>query len=87
MKKSALIFLLLLAFFTLANSCFAKEITFAQISDIHYSTDKLDMKKYLYFLKLSLSKEAPNFVVFLGDNLDKSNEKDIISFMNEIFVQ
>lgn len=84
MKKSALIFLLLLFFFTLANSCFAKEITFAQISDIHYSTDKLDMKKYLYFLKLSLSKEAPNFVVFLGDNVDKSNEKDIISFMNEI---
>lgn len=84
MKRLKLILLLFLSFFTFANCALAKEITFAQISDIHYSADNLDMKKYLYFLKLSLAKENPNFAVFLGDNVDKSNEKDIINFMNDI---
>lgn len=83
-KIITIIFILCMAFFNVDNSVFAKELSFAQISDVHYSIDDSYMDKYLYFLSSSIRKKNPDFVVFLGDNVDKSREEDVISFMRAI---
>ncbi len=67
------------------NFASAEEFVFAQISDVHYSLNNNDMDRYLYFLALSLKKTNPDFAVFLGDNVDKSKEKDVIGFMNAVY--
>lgn len=63
----------------------AKEFSFAQVSDVHYTYGDSYMSKYLYFLSASIMKKNPDFVVFLGDNVDKSREEDVISFMQSIY--
>lgn len=78
------IFFLLLAFLVMHNFCCAEVLEFAQVSDVHYSLQNKELDKYLYFLSLSLRKKAPDFVMFLGDNVDKSNEEDVIGFMRAI---
>ncbi|MBQ4123951.1 metallophosphoesterase [bacterium] len=76
-----------MALFLLFNSSsvFAKEFSFAQISDVHYSLSDSYPAKYLYFLKSSIIKKNPDFVVFLGDNVAKSREEDVIGFMQSIY--
>ena len=64
--------------------CYAEVLEFAQISDVHYTMDNTELDKYLYFLTLSLKKRNCDFAVFLGDNVDKSREEDVISFMRSI---
>lgn len=66
------------------NISFADMIEFAQISDVHYTLDNEIMDKYLYFLSMSIKKKNPDFVVFLGDNVDNSSEEDTIGFMRAI---
>lgn len=78
------IFLSILTFSFLSGFVYASELEFAQISDVHYSVDNLDMGKYLYFLSLSLKKHNTDFAVFLGDNVDKSRDVDVISFMQAV---
>ncbi len=62
----------------------AKTLEFAQVADVHYSFENSQLDKYLYFLSLSLKKKSPEFVIFLGDNVDKSKEEDVIGFMRAI---
>lgn len=78
------ILFLLLVFLVMHNFCCAEVLEFAQVSDVHYSLQNKELDKYLYFLSLSLRKKAPDFVMFLGDNVDKSNEEDVIGFMRAI---
>lgn len=66
------------------NFVLADVVEFAQISDVHYSLKNNNLDKYLYFLSLSIKKKNPNFVVFLGDNVDKSEEENVIGFMRAI---
>ncbi len=61
-------------------------LEFAQVSDVHYTySPDSPMDKYLYFLSLSLNKKNPDFTVFLGDNVDKSKEENVIGFMKSIY--
>ncbi len=83
-KSFTKILLLVFALAILQNNVFAEVIEFAQVSDVHYSLDNKSLDKYLYFLSLSIKKKNPDFVVFLGDNVDKSNEEDVIGFMRSI---
>ena len=59
-------------------------LEFAQVGDVHYSLNDTYKEKYLHFLSLSLRKKYPDFVMFLGDNVDKSNEENVIGFMRSI---
>lgn len=81
LKKSFLSFLIL---FLLQNAVCADTIEFAQISDVHYSFENKILDKYLYFLSLSIKKKYPDFAIFLGDNVDKSKEENVIAFMRAI---
>ena len=48
-------------------------------------TEDSSIGKYIYFLTMSIAKKNPDFVVFLGDNVDKSREEDVIGFMQSIY--
>ena len=75
-------FLVMLAVFVLIqNTAFSDMIEFAQVGDVHYTLGDDISDKYLYFLSSSLRKKSPEFVVFLGDNVDKSKEENVIGFM------
>ncbi len=85
MHKNILKSLIIIFMFALLNnSARADVIEFAQISDVHYRLDNEASNKYLYFLSLSLKKKNPDFAVFLGDNVDKSTEENVIGFMRAI---
>ncbi len=74
----------LTAFLLMHNCSFADVLEFAQVSDTHYTLENKVLDRYLYFLSLSLKKTNPDFVVFLGDNVDRSREEDVIGFMRAI---
>lgn len=80
-KKLTLLFCSLLL---LQSSSFAEVLEFAQVADVHYTLNDSYKEKYLHFLSLSLRKKYPDFVVFLGDNVSKSNEGNVIGFMRSI---
>lgn len=81
-KKTAIFFCALLLMQNVSN---AEVLEFAQVSDVHYSLEDKDMDRQLYFLSLSLKKRQPEFLMFLGDNVDKSREEDVIGFMRAIY--
>lgn len=74
-----------------APAVFAKSIKFAQVSDVHYSYDGkssnsrnvADSKKNLKFLIHSLKKQDIDFVVFLGDTIDKSKMENLIPVLEQ----
>lgn len=72
------------AFIFIQTMSIADTLEFAQIGDVHYSLNDTDKEKYLYFLSMSLRKKYPDFVVFLGDNVEKSKEENVIGFMRAI---
>ncbi|MBQ3641186.1 metallophosphoesterase [bacterium] len=74
----------MLALFCAQAFCNADVLEFAQVSDVHYTLGNSELEKYLYFLSLSVKKKQPDFLVFLGDNVDKSREEDVIGFMRAI---
>ncbi len=80
-KKSLLLIIILFSVQIFAQ---AKTIEFAQVSDIHYTLNDSYKEKYLHFLSLSIEKKQPKFVMFLGDNIDKSREGNIIGLMRSI---
>lgn len=78
---------ILFSFFALIfvqNVSNADILEFAQVGDVHYTLNDTYKEKYLHFLSLSLRKKYPDFVVFLGDNVEKSKEENIIGFMRSI---
>ncbi len=84
-KKTKISFILFLAFILMQGRVYASNVLeFAQISDVHYTMENTNLDQYLYFLSLSLKKRNMDFAVFLGDNVDKSREEDVISFMRAV---
>lgn len=79
------IFAFLLVLFCSNMSVYAEEMTFAQVSDVHYSLNDTYINKFLYFLSSSIRKKNPDFLVFLGDNVNKSREEDVIGFMRSVY--
>ncbi len=77
-------FILIITVFLLGNCANAEVLEFAQVSDVHYTLENKVLDRFLYFLSLSLKKNNPDFVVFLGDNVDKSSEVNVIGFMRAI---
>lgn len=72
--------------FLFFNMCaYAGELTFAQAADVNYSAGGADIQKNLYFLKLSISKQKPDFTIFLGNNISSSSEENAIGFMQHIY--
>lgn len=68
------------------SSCsYADMLEFAQIGDVHYTLSNSELDRYLYFLSLSIKKSEPDFAVFLGDNIDKSREENVIGFMRAVY--
>ena len=39
----------------------------------------------MFFLSASIKKKTPDFIVFLGDNVDKSVEENVIGFMRAVY--
>ncbi len=72
-------------FMLLQISVKAEVLEFAQIGDVHYSYGNQNTDKYLYFLNLSLRKNNVDFAVFLGDNVDKSTEENVIGLMRCLY--
>ena len=77
MKK---LLLLMICLFTClcAN---AKQLKFAQVSDAYYSSDKIYSSQILEWAIKSLNIKKPQFVVFLGNNISKSTEKNAQDFL------
>ena len=92
MKKIILFFLCLI----FCVKAYGTELKFAQVTDVHFSADGVQQqnsrdtshtKKVLTWAVRSLNNKSPKFVVFMGDNIDKSNEedlKDIIEDYNKV---
>ena len=87
MKKLIILFICLL--FCLQTD--AAQLKFAQVTDVHFSSsgtrqrnnsrDVSKTRQVLEWAVRSLNLKNPKFVVFMGDNIDKSNEDDIIEFL------
>ena len=86
--------ILFLMFFLFIGSADAKTVRFAILSDIHYTTDKENIEhsarnwgrtqKLLDSAIDGINIADIDFVIFLGDNIDSSNENLLISFMDKI---
>lgn len=83
--------LALLACLMFSSQVFAAQLKFAQVTDVHFSSSGIQQqqnsrdvsktKQVLQWATRSLNNKKPQFVVFMGDNIDKSNEDDIIEFL------
>ena len=62
----------------------AKQLKFAQVSDIYYSPNKPYSIQILDWTVRSLNLKSPQFVVFLGNNISKSKEKNATEFLTKI---
>ena len=80
MKKLAGI---LLSFVLLSSSVLAKDMRFAQVTDVRYSAngDNLILSKVIE----DINKQSEiEFVVFTGDNINRANKDDLKSFLKEL---
>lgn len=91
MKNSS--FYKLFLFFVIMVFCvcpvFAKSFNFAVISDVHYNDGtakgaKADAAKILRGAVQRMNEDRPDFVIFLGDNIEKSKEPLLKSFLKTI---
>ncbi len=87
-KLILLIFLLLLT-----NSAQAAIAKFAQVTDVHYSLNTDEARSYNYantarHLQRTISKinrdNSINFVIFTGDCIESSDEKELRAFMSDL---
>ena len=78
------ILIMLFLFFVSAGQIWAKDLKFAQIADVHYNLDETSNSKQS--LKCAIDElnkmNDLDFVVFLGDNIEKSNKESLKSFLN-----
>ena len=81
MKK--LIILLICLFACLQVN--AKQLKFVQVSDVSFSSSEASSNKQILELALkSINMKKPQFVVFLGNNIEKSKEKELTEFLKTI---
>lgn len=89
MNKLKVIIAILIFQFILVSPAWSKSFKFAQITDVHYSSDGQtsskrnlnDSGKNIEFAVDSMNKQDILFSIFLGDNIDKSNPKNLINFL------
>ena len=86
MLKSVFFKLIALVVFVMfCPACFAKTLNFAIVSDVHYKTsadvEQKESAKALDGLISRLNESNYDFVVFLGDNIDKSKMNELESFL------
>lgn len=62
------------------QSAQAKDITFVQATDTHFSKKSPELEKFVEDVN---SIPDVDFVMFTGDNIDTSNEDDLKSFLKE----
>ena len=77
-------------FFIFNSSTSANELTFAQVSDVHYSRDKINTSYRLNkescnllndtILQINSNKKI-NFTIFTGDMINKSRKEDLFEFI------
>lgn len=85
-KKLLTIFTIMIALFC-QNSTQAKTLNFAIASDIHYKTSadgNTIQEKALNGFIDRVNENNYDFVIFLGDNIDKSKKKELESFLHKI---
>ena len=80
MKK---IIILLICLFLGLNAS-AKQIRFAQVTDIYYSSNNPNIAQILNWAVSSLNLKEPQFVIFLGNSIGKSNHKNTTEFLQTI---
>ena len=78
MKKLLITFICLF----IANCAYSAQIQFAQISDMNYSANNEMSSNILNWTVSSINFRKPDFVVFLGNNIKKSNETNLKEFLN-----
>ena len=78
MKK---IILFITMIFIFLQSVQAKDITFIQATDTHFSKNSPELEKFINDVNLF---ENIDFVMFTGDNINTSNETDLKAFLKEI---
>lgn len=74
--------LLLICFILSTNRVFAKDISFVQIADVHYSKTNFQVLRETVDDINNL--KNVEFVVFTGDNIDVSNMSDLKAFLADI---
>ena len=79
MKK---IVVILICLFICLNAD-AKQLKFAQVSDVNYPLTG-SSNQVMEWAVRSLNLKNPEFVVFLGNNVSKSKEKNVIDFLQEL---
>lgn len=80
MKKVGILFFI---FFSLCCSCNAKEVKFIQVTDTHLTqTNQQNLKDLVR--DINHNYRDINFVIFTGDNLDKADKKDLMTFLDII---
>ena len=97
MKKFIFFIIIFIFFYNISElTSYSEVIRFAQISDVHFSNlgnsynsstfnnrHVKDTKKLLTLAIQDINnKKNLDFVIFLGDNIDKSNKEDLIGFLN-----
>ena len=78
MKKFILFITMIFIFL---QSVQAKDITFVQATDTHFSKNSSELEKFINDVN---SFENIDFVIFTGDNIDTSDEADLKAFLKEI---
>ena len=81
--KNILFIIVVLMLFNI--KAYSEVLEFAQVGNVNYVYGNQDLDKYLYFLNLSLKKQNADFAVFLGDNVGKSTEDNVIGFMSCLY--
>ncbi len=80
MKKTLSILLSVLCFIFFASSAEAKNIKFAQVTDVHY---KMHSDILCKIIKDINKTPDIDFVVFTGDNIGQTNKKNLEHFLND----
>ena len=89
MKITKSIFFKALLLFVMASpATFAKTLNFAIVSDVHYQNtsgvEQTESAKALDGVISRINESKYDFVVFLGDNIEKSKKQELESFLKKV---
>lgn len=82
MKK---IICLILFLICLCSECFAQNIKFIQVTDVHLTKNNVPyLENFVSDINTKTKFKDLDFIVFTGDNIDKANPEDLILFLDTI---
>lgn len=82
MKKNVLLFVIVaICSLLLQLSCSAKNVKFAQVTDVHYKNSSANLLKIIKDIN---SQSDIDFVVFTGDNIGKANINNLKYFLTDL---